>query len=83
MARYAGGRCLPIGESVGSRWKGNVRNGRHIGCRLGDRPLCPQAGGKVMCDVEQAALAKAIADLKLTNANARGVRADVSLKAQL
>jgi hypothetical protein len=40
-------------------------------------------GGKVMCDVEQAALAKAIADLKLTNANARGVRADVSLKAQL
>jgi hypothetical protein len=42
------------------RWKGNVRNGRHIGCRLGDRHLSVhRPGGKVMCDVEQAALAKA------------------------
>jgi hypothetical protein len=49
----------------------------------GSPPLCPQAGGKVMSDVEQAALAKAVADLKLTNANVSGVRADVSLKAQL
>jgi hypothetical protein len=36
-----------------------------------------------MSDVEQAALAKAVADLKLTNANVSGVRVDVSLKAQL
>jgi len=43
-----------------------------------------QAGVKVMlCDIEQAALDKAVADLKLTNADVDGVRADVSLKAEL
>jgi NAD(P)-dependent dehydrogenase (short-subunit alcohol dehydrogenase family) len=43
-----------------------------------------QAGVKVMlCDIEQAALDKAVADLRLTNADVEGVRADVSLKAEL
>jgi NAD(P)-dependent dehydrogenase (short-subunit alcohol dehydrogenase family) len=43
-----------------------------------------QAGVKVMlCDIEDAALVKAVADLKLTNADVDGVRADVSLKAEL
>jgi hypothetical protein len=35
-----------------------------------------------MCDLEQAALARAVADLKLTNADVDGARADVSLKAE-
>ena len=43
-----------------------------------------QAGVKVMlCDIEEEALAKAISGLKLTNADVDGVRADVSLKAEL
>ena len=43
-----------------------------------------QAGVKVMlCDIEEEALAKAVAALKLTNADVDGVRADVSLKAEL
>jgi len=43
-----------------------------------------QAGVKVMlCDVEEAALRKAVADLKRTNADVDSVRADVSLKAEL
>ncbi len=43
-----------------------------------------QAGVKVMlCDIEQDALDKAVAGLKQTNADVEGVRADVSLKAEL
>ena len=43
-----------------------------------------QAGVKVMlCDIEEAALTKAAADLKLTNADVDGVKADVSLKGEL
>jgi NAD(P)-dependent dehydrogenase (short-subunit alcohol dehydrogenase family) len=43
-----------------------------------------QAGVKVMlCDIEQAALDQAVAGLKQTNADVAGVRADVSLKAEL
>ncbi len=43
-----------------------------------------QAGVKVMlCDIEQAALDKALADLRQTNADVDGVLADVSLKDQL
>ena len=43
-----------------------------------------QAGVKVMlCDIEDEALATAVAKLKLTNADVDGVRADVSLKAEL
>jgi NAD(P)-dependent dehydrogenase (short-subunit alcohol dehydrogenase family) len=37
----------------------------------------------MLCDIEEAALAKAVADLKLTNADVGGVRGDVSLKAEL
>lgn len=43
-----------------------------------------QAGVKVMlCDIEQAALDAAVAELKATNADVAGVKADVSLKAEL
>ena len=34
----------------------------------------------MLCDIEEAALAKAVADLNLTNADVDGVKADVSLK---
>ena len=37
----------------------------------------------MLCDIEDAALVRAVADLKLTNADVDGVRADVSLKADL
>ena len=43
-----------------------------------------QAGVKVMlCDIEEAALAKAVEALKRTNADVDGVKADVSLKSEL
>jgi NAD(P)-dependent dehydrogenase (short-subunit alcohol dehydrogenase family) len=43
-----------------------------------------QAGVKVMlCDIEEAALAKAVEGLRLTNADVEAVKADVSLKAEL
>src|SRR6202047_2377595 len=42
------------------------------------------AGVNVMlCDIEEEALATAVEKLKLTNADVDGVRADVSLKAEL
>jgi NAD(P)-dependent dehydrogenase (short-subunit alcohol dehydrogenase family) len=51
---------------------------------LGIATALSQAGVKVMlCDIEEEALAKAISGLKLTNADVDGVRADVSLKAEL
>jgi NAD(P)-dependent dehydrogenase (short-subunit alcohol dehydrogenase family) len=51
---------------------------------LGIATALAQVGVKVMlCDIEEAALAKAVADLKLTNADVDGARADVSLKAEL
>ena len=37
----------------------------------------------MLCDIEEEALTKAVAGLKLTNADVDGVRADVSLKAEL
>jgi len=37
----------------------------------------------MLCDVEEAALAKVVADLRLTNADVDSVRADVSVKAEL
>ena len=37
----------------------------------------------MLCDIEDTALVKAVTDLKLTNADVDGVRADVSLKAEL
>src|SRR5580698_184564 len=58
--------------------------GAASGIGLGVATRLAQAGVKVMlCDIEQAALDKAVADLKLTNADVDGVRADVSLKAEL
>jgi NAD(P)-dependent dehydrogenase (short-subunit alcohol dehydrogenase family) len=58
--------------------------GAASGIGLGIATALSQAGVKVMlCDIEEAALAKAIADLKLTNADVDTVRADVSIKAEL
>ena len=65
-------------------WKDRVRHRRRIGIGLGIATALSQAGVKVMlCDIEEGALAKAIADLKLTNADVDSVKADVSLKAEL
>jgi NAD(P)-dependent dehydrogenase (short-subunit alcohol dehydrogenase family) len=58
--------------------------GAASGIGLGIATALSQAGVKVMlCDIEDEALAKAISGLKLTNADVDGVRADVSLKAEL
>jgi len=58
--------------------------GAASGIGLGIATALAQAGMKVMlCDIEQAALAKAVEGLKLTNADVDGVTADVSLKAEL
>jgi NAD(P)-dependent dehydrogenase (short-subunit alcohol dehydrogenase family) len=58
--------------------------GAASGIGLGIATALSQAGVKVMlCDIEEEALAKAIATLKLTNADVDGVRADVSVKADL
>jgi len=58
--------------------------GAASGIGLGIATALSQAGVKVMlCDIEEAALAKAVANLKRTNADVDGVRADVSLKAEL
>jgi len=58
--------------------------GAASGIGLGITTALAQAGVKVMlCDIEESALAKAIADLKRTNADVDGVKADVSIKAEL
>jgi NAD(P)-dependent dehydrogenase (short-subunit alcohol dehydrogenase family) len=58
--------------------------GAASGIGLGIATALSQAGVKVMlCDIEEEALAKTVADLKLTNADVDSVRADVSLKAEL
>lgn len=58
--------------------------GAASGIGLGIATALAQAGVKVMlCDIEQAALDKAVAGLKATNADVEGVKADVSLKAEL
>jgi NAD(P)-dependent dehydrogenase (short-subunit alcohol dehydrogenase family) len=58
--------------------------GAASGIGLGVATSLAQAGVKVMlCDIEQAALDKAVAELKQTNADVAGVRADVSLKSEL
>jgi len=58
--------------------------GAASGIGLGIATALAQAGVKVMlCDIEEAALAKAVEGLKSTNADVDGVRADVSLKAEL
>src|SRR6201988_421466 len=59
--------------------------GAASGIGLGIATALSQAGGKVMlCDIEEEALKKAVADLKTrTNVDVDGVRADVSLKGEL
>lgn len=58
--------------------------GAASGIGLGIATALSQAGVKVMlCDIEEEALAKAVAELKRTNADVDGVKADVSLKEQL
>ena len=58
--------------------------GAASGIGLGIATALAQAGAKVMlCDIEEAALAGAVAGLKRTNADVEGVKADVSLKAEL
>jgi NAD(P)-dependent dehydrogenase (short-subunit alcohol dehydrogenase family) len=58
--------------------------GAGSGIGLGIAQALSAAGVKVMlCDIEQAALDKAVAGLAATNADVAGVRADVSLKAEL
>src|SRR5271157_5564692 len=55
--------------------------GAASGIGLGISTALAQAGVKVMlCDIEEAALARAVEQLKLTNADVDGVKADVSLK---
>ena len=58
--------------------------GAASGIGLGVATSLAQAGVKVMlCDIEQGALDAAVARLKETNADVEGVKADVSLKAEL
>jgi NAD(P)-dependent dehydrogenase (short-subunit alcohol dehydrogenase family) len=58
--------------------------GAASGIGLGIATALSQAGVKVMlCDIEEQALAQALAGLKLTNADVDAVKADVSLKAEL
>lgn len=58
--------------------------GAGSGIGLGIAQALAAAGVKVMlCDIEQEALDRAVAGLAATNAEAAGVRADVSLKAEL
>ena len=58
--------------------------GAGSGIGLGIATALAQAGVKVMlCDIEAAALARAVEGLRQTNADVDGVRADVSLKSEL
>lgn len=61
-----------------------VITGAASGIGLGVATRLAQAGVKVMmCDIEGAALERAVADLKRTNADVEAVVADVSLKSEL
>jgi NAD(P)-dependent dehydrogenase (short-subunit alcohol dehydrogenase family) len=58
--------------------------GAASGIGLGIATAFAQAGAKVMlCDIEEAALSAALKQLRLTNVDVDGVKADVSLKADL
>jgi NAD(P)-dependent dehydrogenase (short-subunit alcohol dehydrogenase family) len=58
--------------------------GAASGIGLGIATALSRAGVKVMlCDIEEEALARAVAALKLAQADVDGVRADVSVKAEL
>ncbi|HEV2362567.1 MAG TPA: SDR family NAD(P)-dependent oxidoreductase [Caulobacteraceae bacterium] len=61
-----------------------IVTGAASGIGLGIATALAQAGVKVMlCDIEQGALDGALARLRETNAHVEGVKADVSLKAEL
>jgi NAD(P)-dependent dehydrogenase (short-subunit alcohol dehydrogenase family) len=58
--------------------------GAASGIGLGIAAAFARAGAKVMlCDIEEAALDRAVEGLKLTNADVDGFKADVSLKTEL
>ena len=58
--------------------------GAASGIGLGIATAFAQAGAKIMlCDIEEAALSAALKQLRLTNVDVDGVKADVSLKAEL
>ena len=58
--------------------------GAASGIGLGIATAFAQAGAKVMlCDIEEAALSATLKQLRLTNVDVDGVKADVSLKAEL
>src|SRR3954452_4282686 len=58
--------------------------GAASGIGLGIATAFAQAGAKVMlCDIEEAALSAALKQLRLTNVDVDGVKADVSLKDEL
>ena len=58
--------------------------GAASGIGLGIAGALAQAGVKViLCDIEEAALAKAVEGLKRTNADVDGIKADVSLKPEM
>ncbi len=58
--------------------------GAASGIGLGIATAFAQAGAKVMlCDIEEEALSAALEQLRLTNVDVDGVKADVSLKAEL
>src|ERR1044071_3022851 len=58
--------------------------GAASGIGLGIATAFAQAGAKVMlCDIEEAALSAALEQLRLTNVDVDGVKADVALKAEL
>lgn len=58
--------------------------GAASGIGLGIATAFAQAGAKVMlCDIEEAALSAALEQLRLTNFDVDGVKADASLKAEL
>jgi NAD(P)-dependent dehydrogenase (short-subunit alcohol dehydrogenase family) len=58
--------------------------GAASGIGLGIATAFAQAGVKVMlCDIEEAAMSAALKQLRLTNVDVDGVKADVSLKAEL
>src|SRR5208283_826475 len=80
-------RPLGLGEERGMKdlaGKTAFVTGAASGIGLGIATAFAQAGVKVMlCDIEDAALARAVEGLKRTNADVDGVRADVSLKQEL
>jgi len=58
--------------------------GAASGIGLGIATALAQAGAKVMlCDIEEAALSAAVEQLRRTNADVDGVKADVSFKVEL